>query len=431
MSIQQLSVLMNGIRVGTLIKLKEGNLSFHYEKSWLNTLGARPVSLSLPLTDKTYIGDIVNHFFDNLLPDNPVIRARIQAKFHIKSSQPFDLLANIGRDCVGAIQLIQGDVAEAKQSITAKPLLEKDIAALLKNYRTDPLGMTQHNDFRISIAGAQEKTALLYHHNKWCLPQGTTPTSHIFKLPIGMITHSNIDLSDSCENEWLCLKIAEAFNLPTAKANIAFFEDIKALVVERFDRHYSRDKSWLIRLPQEDMCQALGISPNLKYQSDGGPGITTIMNLLLGSNQPSLDRSLFFRSQILFLLLAGIDGHAKNFSVFIEPNGKYQLTPFYDILSAHPMIAKKKLSMQKIKMAMAFKSESNHYRWSDIHTRHILTTAKLSGFSPTEAEKILSDVLLKIDQVIENTAKQLPKKFPAIISDSIFKGMLETKKRFE
>lgn len=428
--LKQLSVLLNGILTGTLIKHKNGGLEFHYAQSWLETAGARPISLSLPLSNQPYVGDLVYHFFDNLLPDNELIRSRIQTKFHTETTQPFDLLASIGKDCVGAIQLIQGEVHEFKHEIKAEPISDREIANLLKHYRTNPLGMKNHNDdFRISIAGAQEKMAFLCHQNQWYKPLGETPTSHIFKLPIGTIQHAQIDLSDSCENEWLCLKIAEAFGLPTAKANIQIFDNIKALVVERFDRKYASDHSWLMRLPQEDICQALGISPNFKYQSDGGPGISNIMDLLLGSNTPNHDRNLFFQTQILFWLLAAIDGHAKNFSLFIESEGKYRLTPLYDILSAYPIIAKKQLQKQKIKMAMALKGETNHYRWNEIQRRHFLDAAKNARFSVVEAEALLTSTLEKVDAVIATTEKQLPQGFPNAISDSIFEGMKLAKQR--
>ena len=131
-----------------------------------------------------------------------------------------------------------------------------------------------------------------------------------------------------------------------------------------------------MRLPQEDMCQALGISPNLKYQADGGPGMKNIMQLLLGSANPTEDRDIFYRSQVLFWLLAAIDGHAKNFSLFIEPEGKYRLTPLYDIMSAYPLMAKKQLQAQKIKMAMALKGKNNHYHWYNIQRRYFIETAK-------------------------------------------------------
>lgn len=425
-----LNVLMNNILIGKLVKTTKSGLTFVYDQKWLNTPGARPISLSLPLIEQPFVGDIVYNFFDNLLPDNPQIRARIQAKFHIATNQPFDLLASIGKDCVGAIQLIEGEIPSIKKKINFEPLNEKKIAAILRSYQNNPLGMTDITEgFRISIAGAQEKSAFLYHKKKWCRPLDETPTSHIFKLPIGYIQHQHMDLSDSCENEWLCSQIAKAFGLPVAPCEILYFENIKVLVVKRFDRKLASNNRWLMRLPQEDICQALGISPNLKYQSDGGPGIKEIMQLLLGSAISSVDRDTFYRSQVLFWLLAAIDGHAKNFSVFIEPEGKYRLTPFYDIMSAYPLLAKKQLQTQKIKMAMALQGKNIHYHWHNIQRRHFLETAKAINYSPEKAETILEDMLQQIDFVIEKVAASLPHQFPHNISQPIFTGLILMKQK--
>lgn len=168
------------------------------------------------------------------------------------------MLSFIGRDCIGALQILTQPKTKNIKKIQATPINDNVIAKLLKHYQTAPLGMDRDLDFRLSLAGAQEKTALLWHQKKWYLPQGATPTSHIIKLPIGHIKHSPIDLSESIENEWLCLNILSAFNLPVNQAKIIQFDDIKTLVVERFDRQWTEDKRWLMRLPQEDLCQALG-----------------------------------------------------------------------------------------------------------------------------------------------------------------------------
>lgn len=428
---QLLHVLMNGVRVGILEKMTHGGLSFTYHSDWLARPGARPISLSLPLIDTRYTGDVVYNFFDNLLPDNPHIRSRIQARFQIATSQPFDLLAGIGRDCVGAIQLISPPLPEYEKSIKYKPLSEQQIAATLRNYQAHPLGMSlDADDFRISIAGAQEKTAFLYHQQQWCEPLQETPTTHIFKLPIGVLPHQQMDLSDSCENEWLCSLIAKGYGLPVAESEILYFEDVKVLCVARFDRRLSRDQRWLMRLPQEDMCQALGVSHHLKYQADGGPGIRDIMQLLLGSANPMTDRDTFYQAQVLFWLLAGIDGHAKNFSLFIEPEGAYRLTPLYDIMSAFPLLHQKQLQRQKIKMAMALKGKNKHYHWHTMQKRHLLATAKEVNYSVARAEVILNDMLATTDQVISEVATQLPNDFPAHIAEPIFEGMRKTAQTF-
>jgi serine/threonine-protein kinase HipA len=420
-----LYVFMNGRSVGNLHKSANGAMIFQYVESWLSTPGARPLSLSLPLRRMKYAGEEVYNFFDNLLPDSREIRARIQSRFKITSVQPFDLLAAIGSDCIGSIQLGWDDVLDSVEKTIARPLANSEIARMLENCRTYPLGMDRENaDFRISIAGAQEKTALLWYQEQWCLPIGTTPTSHILKLPMGIIASNDIDLSDSCENEWLCLEIAKAFGLPTANAQVEMFGAVKALVVERFDRRWSQNGQWLMRIPQEDLCQALGVSPNLKYQADGGPGIAQIMRLLLGAENSDAAREQFFRSQILFWLLAAIDGHAKNFSIYIQPGGSYCLTPLYDIISAYPMMTSKKLPKQEAKMAMALRgTKTNYYNWAKIQSRHFVSTAQMVNFSPLQAQKLVQGMLEQAQAVTEQVAAKLPANFPSHVSEPVLQGI--------
>lgn len=428
-----LTVLMNNILVGKLEKNSSGDLLFSYDPNWLALPDARPISLSLPLVPKPLSGNIIYNFFDNLLPDNPLIKSRIQTRFQTPTKQPFDLLASIGRDCVGAIQLVELNTTTYiphTHQMSFHPIPEKEIASILRNTQTYPLGMPGTTDeFRISIAGAQEKTAFLRWNNQWNRPLQTTPTTHIFKLPIGYLPMQQMDLSDSCENEWLCTQIAKAFGLAVANCEIQYFDGVKALVVERFDRKYIAEGNYLIRLPQEDMCQALGVSPNLKYQSDGGPGIVDIMKCLLGSTTPIQDRDTFFKSQVLFWLLAAIDGHAKNFSIYIKARGEYQLTPLYDIMSAYPLIAKKQLHEKKIKMAMALKGKNNHYHWYQMQHRHFLEAATSANYSMERATHILNDMLKRVDDTITQVSEKLPATFPTDISQPIFKGMQLAKQR--
>lgn len=427
---QTLGVWMNGIHVGSLTKSAAGALAFSYTSGWLATKGARPVSLSMPLRHQAYIGEIAYNYFDNLLPDNKQIRDRIQARFKVRTSHPFDLLAAIGMDCVGAVQIVPEDESpQDVKRIEGARLSDAQVAKILKNYRTAPLGMVEEaEDFRISIAGAQEKTALLWKDDAWHRPLGTTPTTHIFKLPIGRIEHSGMDLTESCENEWLCLKIAEAFGLPACQSRVAEFDGVKALVVERFDRRYG--DGWIMRLPQEDMCQALGVSPNIKYESDGGPGVESIMRLLMQARDSKHDRELFFKSQVLFWLLAAIDGHAKNFSVFIEPEGRFRMTPLYDIMSAHPLLVDRQLEAKKIKLAMALSGKNRHYHWHTIQPRHFISTAKQVGFNEKSAAVIVETMLAMVDDAVAHIEATLPVNFPEAIAGPILAGMRKQRDRY-
>lgn len=417
-----LFVSANGWEIGKLTKSTNGSLAFQYAPTWLDTLGARPISLSLPLRMTAYRGDLVYNFFDNLLPDSQHVRTHIQQFFQTATSHTFDLLAAIGGDCVGALQLTKSE-PEKHQIIRATALSDTQIEQMLEAVRLQPLGMQGLDDeFRISIAGAQSKTALLWHAGQWQRPHGPTPTTHIFKLPIGHLDRHALDLSASCENEWLCLTIARAFGLPAATAQILTFGAQKALVVQRFDRQWDDKAQWIYRKPQEDCCQAFGIAPTMKYEEDGGPGIAQIMKTLAGSTNAALDRANFLRAQVLFWLLAAPDGHAKNFSLFIQPEGRYALTPLYDILSAYPMISPK-FPAQRIKMAMAVKGKNRHYRWQEILPRHFISTASLAGYPAEEATNLVHAMLAQADAVAAQVSGQLPRDFPPSIAEPIFSGM--------
>ncbi|VAW71251.1 Toxin HigB / Protein kinase domain of HipA [hydrothermal vent metagenome] len=419
-----LYVYMNGLVVGEYIQHKGGGQEFIYDDSWSDRRSAIPLSLSLPITQKHHKGETVYNYFDNLLPDNIDLRNRIQARFGATTNQAFDLLSYIGADCVGAIQLLTEPQPSNVKIIESEPVTSKAIADTLRNIRTKPLGMSDNSNFRISIAGAQEKTAFLRLNGKWHRPLNTTPTTHIFKLPIGKLEHSGIDLSDSVENEWLCLKIMNAFGLDVPTAEMKTFEEVKVLIVERFDRKWNHDDKWIIRLPQEDMCQINGISSTLKYESDGGPGIEMIMNCLKSSSNPHKDRFSFMKAVYLYWVLGAIDGHAKNFSVFLKAGGRFNLTPFYDVLSAYPLAEKRQIELKKIKMAMALRSKNTHYHWHNIMDRYWFSQAKKVYFPESLMTQIIEEVRDTKTKVMDTVFNKLPKGFPTQISSPIMERIV-------
>ncbi|MBH0183406.1 MAG: type II toxin-antitoxin system HipA family toxin [Nitrospira sp.] len=274
-----LRVFLNNRLVGQLSKVSTGAIGFQYDPQWLEWEHALPVSLSLPLREDAYRGEVVAAVFENLLPDSDVLKRRIAERVGAAGTDAYSLLASIGRDCVGAMQFMGVEDADEGDTTTinGETITDAAIETLLRGLSQSPLGLSREEAFRISVAGAQEKTALLRHKGRWWKPAGTTPTTHIFKSQIGRLPNG-LDLSDSVENEFYCLKLADAFGLPVAKAEMHTFGDTKALVIERFDRRWTKDKR-LLRLPQEDCCQALSVPPTRKYQSEGGPGLVQILNL--------------------------------------------------------------------------------------------------------------------------------------------------------
>jgi len=393
-----LDIYVGASKVGRYSREPSGATSFRYDPDWLSSDKAFPISLSMPLSDRIWSGENATSYFDGLLPDDRTVREKIAAREQAESAGIFDLLAVIGRDCVGALRFVPegldpGDPAK----MTYRPVSDDEIARRIAALGTNPLGVrVDEDDFRLSIAGVQEKTAFLRIENQWQLPLGPTPTSHIFK-PAMKEGPSGADFSDTPWNEWLCLVLCRALGLESANAEVLSFNGKPVIVVERFDRVWQ--DGVLYRLPQEDICQALGVPPARKYQSDGGPGIVDVLGFLNGAIAPYEDRLTFMKAQIVYWLLAAIDGHAKNFSIFLTPGG-YKLTPLYDVMSAAPW---PEFSAHKIKLAMAV-GNKNHYRLKQIQLRHFYQTGQKAGLREQDMDSIFSDLAAQVDDAIAEAA---------------------------
>jgi serine/threonine-protein kinase HipA len=296
------------------------------------------------------------------------------------------------------------------------------------------LGQLQNDAFfRISLAGAQEKTALLRHKGRWHRPHGATPTTHILKLPMGLIGGSRrVDFSDSVANEWLCAQILYHLGLPVAPTEMWRFEDQQVLVVTRFDRSWQKHpdgRDWIARLPQEDFCQALGCPPSKKYEKDGGPSIKDCMRLLAGSNDGE-DRASFAIIQLTFWLMAATDGHAKNYSVFLQPGDAYITTPLYDVLSIFPYVGPgpNQFTWHKAELALALRSKNAHYRLKEIQTRHWHSLAMQYG-GPAVWQRMLNH-LERVEPTLAAVEQTLPIDFPQRTWGLISQGIREQVVRF-
>ncbi|SOF01589.1 HipA N-terminal domain-containing protein [Burkholderia sp. OK233] len=424
-----LSVWANGERVGVWRLPTRGPMEFAYDPAWVASPAGRPLSLSLPFAPSNAAnkGPRVLNYFDNLLPDSEAIRKRIAQRYQTDTLDAFDLLQAIGRDCVGAVQLLAEDDAPAGvERIEGTPLSDSEIETMLVRTVSNPaLGAADEaDDFRISLAGAQEKTALLWHDGKWQRPHGATPTTHIFKLPLGLVGNKLADLSTSVENEWLCLRILRAYGLPVANTEIMTFGRQRVLSVERFDRQLHSSGQWLLRLPQEDFCQVYGVPSHRKYENEGGPGLLDLARILQQSVSAQQDIETLLASQILFWMLAAPDGHAKNFSIRLLAGGQYRLTPLYDVMSIWPVEGNgpNQWSWFKARLAMAMWSRSKHDAFRDVQRRHFNTMALRCSYG-ANAEPLIQRLIEQTPEVIARVSAELPERFPGKVAERIFKGL--------
>ncbi len=432
-----LGVWTNGERVGTW-SVHGSAHQLQYVPAWMKSPSGRRLSLSLPFTPDNvpHKGEVVKNFFDNLLPDSEAIRRRVAEKFSAGSADTFDLLAAIGRDCVGAVQLLPVDEEpQGFDRIDATPLneagVERAIDSAVGSARA--LGQIDSDDFRISIAGAQEKTALLRQGGKWWRPMAATPTTHILKLPLGLVGNMRADMSTSVENEWLCSRLMAQLGFAIAPTDIAIFGHRKVLVVERFDRILESPPgrpAWFARLPQEDFCQALGMPSHKKYQSDGGPGIRDVLRVLDTSSNAAADKTTFALAQLAFWLMAATDGHAKNFSIHLERGGGYHLTPLYDVLSAWPIIgnAPNQMSPRRAKLSMALRGKNQHYHLHEVRTRHFEALALQTGV-PDAFDRMVA-LVLQVPDALQRVQAELPAGFPRGVFSAVRRGMVAQAESF-
>ncbi|MEW5726298.1 MAG: HipA domain-containing protein [Pseudomonadota bacterium] len=360
------------------------------------------------------------YVLDNLLPDGVETRRRIADRVKAEGLEPFHLLAKIGRDCVGALQFLPADVPPPSPGqVDVDAIDDGRICAILRSLNRVPLGLSDDDGFRLSIAGAQNKTALTLVEGQWCLPLGSTATTHILKPAIGVLGNG-WDFSRSVENEWFCLGFLRRFGLATPDADIRRFDGETALVVERFDRRWTQDGR-LLRVPQEDLLQAIGLPRTQKYEVDGGPTLAEVMAVLRASDHPDEDCAALFKAKILYWLLAATDCHAKNASLFIRPQGGFRLCPFYDVVSVQPNLDAGQVDDGLARMAV---SVNGRARVEDIGHDDWLAEARRCGTSPAAVTDIIRSIVADAPMAAEAQLAALPTGFPEDLAASIIGGFL-------
>ncbi len=354
----ELVALLGGREIGRVRRQPSGRLTFIYERTWREDDDAYPLSLSMPLEASEHGPGAIESFLWGLLPDSERVLDRWARRFQVSARNPFALIANVGEDCAGAIQFIRAERLQELQcgaDDDVNWLDETDVAERLRILREDHAAWRLTRDTgQFSLAGAQPKTALLFDNSRWGVPSGRIPTTHILKPPTEAF-------EGHAENEHVCLAVARALGIPTANSRVAHFGDEVAIVVERYDR--LRVGNEIVRVHQEDLCQALAVMPTSKYQNEGGPSIATIIELLRNHSSAREEDTQTFIDAICFnWLIAGTDAHAKNYSLLMSGGG-VRLAPLYDVASILPYDS---LDLRKVKLSMKVGGE---YRVRDIGLR--------------------------------------------------------------
>lgn len=336
----ELRVLIDDEEVGTILQGGAGRLRFTYDDAWRNRIDAVPLSLSMPLTAKEHPHKAIEPYLWNLLPDREDTLRQIAAEHDISHRNPFALAGARGEDLPGALQIVPPErIGGLRKRERITRVSEDQLAELLHN-RQRAAGRTHIGEDSgfFSLAGAQPKLAVCRIGGRWYEQRGYTPSTHIIKPSIP-------DLAEQVENEHFCLRLAETVGLHVIKSEVVRIGDLQTIVVPRYDRVRLKGRQRLpldeaggrvYRIHQEDVCSALSVHPANKYQHQGGPGMKQVMRLLEGSGNPDVDRDRFMRACAFNFVIAGVDAHAKNYSLLMEAGGRFRLAPLYDIISALP-----------------------------------------------------------------------------------------------
>ncbi len=325
-------VVLDGSRVVGILARTAGEITFRYDPAWPLRDQATPLSVSLPLTVQLHADDVVTPWLWGLLPDNARVLSRWGRTFHTTTKHPLGLLAAVGRDLPGRFTIAPAEQAHDAVPSGVEWLTDSDVAGLLQEVRADQTAWlgSQGSGGRWSLAGAQAKIALFSDGRRWGRPYGRSATTHILKPAIG-------GLDDHDLNEHLCLQAARGVGVVAVASRLVTVGAERAISVERYDRIIGPDQS-IQRVHQEDLCQALTVHPEAKYENEGGPSVSMVGSLLdrhVRGAAALPTRMRFAEALALNWLLAGSDAHAKNYSLLLSGT-QVRLAPLYDVASALP-----------------------------------------------------------------------------------------------
>lgn len=348
---RRLDVWCSDEHAGTLSDADDG-LRFAYSPRWVQTR-RHPLSQSLPVGPELDSAPVAA-FFGGLLPEGRP-REVVARRLGLSMGNDFSLLEAIGGECAGAVRFLTPEGAPASDAGTVLWLSEEELAQLIRDLPANPMHADADGEFRLSLAGAQDKLPVVVDGPHVGLTKGDRPSTHILKTPIDR-------LDDTVANEAFCLALGRGLSIETARAEVRYADDQECLLVARYDRTAEQVPR---RLHQEDMCQALGVASDHKYQAEGGPSLAEVADVLRSATTvPAVALLALLDLIALSFIVGNHDAHAKNFSLLYAPD-RVRFAPAYDVLST---IAYASVRGMSRKMAMKIGGE---YRPHYVRRRHV------------------------------------------------------------
>jgi len=399
------------LEVGRLYSERD-SIRFAYNEDWRASRSSYPLSLSMPLAGSSYGDGVIRPYIRGLLPENQTTLRAISQQHHVSPGNPFRLLEIIGEDCPGAIQWIPSDRADTFLSGTVESgidwITESELCSRMAELISNQEPTRLPDRGRFSLAGAQPKMALHHDDRGWGIPYGRSPTTHILKPSEERFDHF-------AHNEHFCLRLAEALGMRVCDSEVKDMDGLHVIVAKRYDRLAQGER--VIRIHQEDMCQALARSPSQKYQSEGGPSPKDIFELLEEySNRAKEDQGRFLDALIFNWLIAGTDAHAKNYSLLIA-SGQIRLAPLYDIACYLPYaFSEGNRNLRNVNSAMKV---GNKYDLFRIEKHDWEQAANNWGQNVSDCFERIRNLQEKLTTFLEPVAHELGQSFDPEFSDRL------------
>lgn len=391
-----LHILHGDTPVGRLAyERRRDEISLSYDESWRFGRESFPVSLSLPLAKTSHPDAAIRPFLQGLLPDNPAVIEAWGKRFQVSPRNPFDIIRQVGEDCAGALQFIRPERLELILSgrlDSLAELSEEALARRMSDLQTQSRAIAVPIDGRFSLAGAQTKDALHFKDGRWHVPAGRIPSTHILKPQLE-------DFEEHALNEHFCLHLAAAIGLSAAESRILEVAGGNVLCVKRYDRVLNPARHEIVRVHQEDTCQATGRYPHQKYQPDGGASAAEIVSLLdRFADDPRDDIDRFVMALALHWVIAGTDAHSKNYSLLHGPGSFLRLAPLYDVASFLPYRKDPKSSHLKLAMKIG-----GTYRLHQIAAAQWRKWALEANLSPERVVVLVTTLIERLAAALEPT----------------------------